>query len=211
VLGACGQTTTPPRENKNDARFRSCRGKVRRDCSILRQTTSPSKTTASSSKYNLRATLSRHRPRFFWWYKPDLPPRRNVGTDDTVGRSLPCRSMCRDTHRYALESSRCRAGLRSGYGNETRGQPPYNPPMMTKLLVYAYSVVVFSSRRIERRLVKTSRSGCWRPRTNPTSEPSRISGSGLSPQSNVHLRHSPLNPDTIRLRYRGEAPQTALS
>src|SRR5450755_4043593 len=40
------------------------------------------------------------------------------------------------------------------YGHEKRGQPPYNPRMMTKLLVYAYCVGVFSSRRIERRLVE---------------------------------------------------------
>jgi len=37
------------------------------------------------------------------------------------------------------------------YGNEKRGQPPYDPWMMTKVLVYAYCVGVFSSRRIERR------------------------------------------------------------
>ena len=40
------------------------------------------------------------------------------------------------------------------YGNEKRGQPPYDPLMMTKILVYAYCVGVFSSRRIERRLVE---------------------------------------------------------
>jgi transposase len=40
------------------------------------------------------------------------------------------------------------------YGDEKRGQPPYDPRMMTKLLVYAYCVGVFSSRRIERRLVE---------------------------------------------------------
>jgi transposase len=40
------------------------------------------------------------------------------------------------------------------YGNEKRGQPPYNPQMMTKVLVYGYCVGVFSSRRIERRLVE---------------------------------------------------------
>jgi transposase len=40
------------------------------------------------------------------------------------------------------------------YGNEKRGQPPYDPLMMTKVLVYAYCVGVFSSRRIERRLVE---------------------------------------------------------
>ena len=40
------------------------------------------------------------------------------------------------------------------YGDEKRGQPPYDPRMMTKLLVYAYCVGVFSSRRIERRLLE---------------------------------------------------------
>ena len=40
------------------------------------------------------------------------------------------------------------------YGNEKRGQPPYDPQMLTKVLVYAYCVGVFSSRRIERRLVE---------------------------------------------------------
>ena len=38
------------------------------------------------------------------------------------------------------------------YGEEKRGQPPYDPLMMTKVLVYGYCVGVFSSRRIERRL-----------------------------------------------------------
>jgi transposase len=40
------------------------------------------------------------------------------------------------------------------YGTEKRGQPPYDPKMMTKVLVYGYCVGVFSSRRIERRLVE---------------------------------------------------------
>lgn len=40
------------------------------------------------------------------------------------------------------------------YGSEKRGQPPYDPQMMTKVLVYGYCVGVFSSRRIERRLVE---------------------------------------------------------
>ncbi|HEV2224402.1 MAG TPA: IS1182 family transposase [Candidatus Acidoferrales bacterium] len=40
------------------------------------------------------------------------------------------------------------------YGDEKRGQPPYDPLMMTKVLVYGYCVGVFSSRRIERRLVE---------------------------------------------------------
>jgi transposase len=40
------------------------------------------------------------------------------------------------------------------YGNEKRGQPPYDPRMMTKVLLYGYCVGVFSSRRIEKRLVE---------------------------------------------------------
>jgi transposase len=38
------------------------------------------------------------------------------------------------------------------YGDEERGQPPYHPAMMTKLLIYAYCVGAYSSRRIQRRL-----------------------------------------------------------
>src|SRR5450756_3098104 len=34
------------------------------------------------------------------------------------------------------------------YGDELRGQPPYDPRMMTKLLVYGYCVGVYSSRKI---------------------------------------------------------------
>jgi transposase len=40
------------------------------------------------------------------------------------------------------------------YGTEKRGQPPYDPQMMTKILVYGYCVGVFSSRRIERHLLE---------------------------------------------------------
>ena len=40
------------------------------------------------------------------------------------------------------------------YGTEKRGQPPYDPQMMTKVLVYGYCVGVFSSRRIQRRLAE---------------------------------------------------------
>src|SRR5260370_9063726 len=46
------------------------------------------------------------------------------------------------------------SAMEAVYGNERRGQPPYDPLMMTKVLVYAYCVGVFSSRRIERRLVE---------------------------------------------------------
>src|SRR5712664_812944 len=40
------------------------------------------------------------------------------------------------------------------YGEEQRGQPPYDPRMMTKVLVYGYCVGVFSSRRIQQRLTE---------------------------------------------------------
>ena len=40
------------------------------------------------------------------------------------------------------------------YEAEDRGYPPYHPVMMTKVLVYAYCVGVFSSRRIQRRLLE---------------------------------------------------------
>jgi transposase len=40
------------------------------------------------------------------------------------------------------------------YEGEDRGQPPYHPAMMTKILVYGYCMGVFSSRKIARRLVE---------------------------------------------------------
>ena len=40
------------------------------------------------------------------------------------------------------------------YEGEERGYPPYHPVMLTKVLVYAYCVGVFSSRKIQRRLVE---------------------------------------------------------
>ena len=40
------------------------------------------------------------------------------------------------------------------YDDEERGNPPYHPVMLTKVLVYAYCVGVFSSRKIQRRLVE---------------------------------------------------------
>src|SRR5271167_2737194 len=44
------------------------------------------------------------------------------------------------------------SAIESVYEEEDRGQPPYHPRMMTKVLVYAYCVGVFSSRKIQRRL-----------------------------------------------------------
>jgi transposase len=38
------------------------------------------------------------------------------------------------------------------YEEEDRGQPPYHPRMMTKILLYGYCVGVFSSRRIQKKL-----------------------------------------------------------
>ena len=40
------------------------------------------------------------------------------------------------------------------YEDEARGYPPYHPVMLTKVLVYAYCVGIFSSRKIQRRLVE---------------------------------------------------------
>jgi transposase len=44
--------------------------------------------------------------------------------------------------------------IESYYEKDDRGQPPYHPRMMTKILVYAYCVGVFSSRKIQKRLVE---------------------------------------------------------
>ena len=46
------------------------------------------------------------------------------------------------------------SAITSEYEKEDRGYPPYHPVMMTKVLVYAYCVGIFSSRRIHRRLVE---------------------------------------------------------
>ena len=46
------------------------------------------------------------------------------------------------------------SAILAGYEDEARGYPPYHPVMLTKVLVYAYCVGVFSSRKIQRRLVE---------------------------------------------------------
>ena len=46
------------------------------------------------------------------------------------------------------------SGIELGYEEEERGQPPYHPRMMTKILIYGYCVGVFSSRRMQKRLVE---------------------------------------------------------
>jgi len=42
------------------------------------------------------------------------------------------------------------SGIYAFYEKELRGYPPYNPCMMVKVLIYAYSTGVYSSRKIER-------------------------------------------------------------
>jgi transposase len=46
------------------------------------------------------------------------------------------------------------SAITRAYEDEERGYPPYHPVMLTKVLVYAYCVGVFSSRRIQRRLLE---------------------------------------------------------
>src|SRR6202162_4379355 len=46
------------------------------------------------------------------------------------------------------------SAIESVYEEEGRGQPPYHPRMMVKILVYGYCVGVFSSRRIQKRLAE---------------------------------------------------------
>ena len=46
------------------------------------------------------------------------------------------------------------SAVESIYEKEERGQLPYHPRMMTKILLYGYCVGVFSSRRIERKLTE---------------------------------------------------------
>jgi transposase len=44
------------------------------------------------------------------------------------------------------------SSIHAVYETEKRGQPPYDPRLMTKLLVYGYCTGVFSSRRIQKRI-----------------------------------------------------------
>jgi len=46
------------------------------------------------------------------------------------------------------------SAIESTYETEERGQPPYHPQMMTKILLYGYCVGVFSSRQIQKKLVE---------------------------------------------------------
>ena len=44
------------------------------------------------------------------------------------------------------------SAIESVYEAEERGEPPYHPRMMTKILIYGYCVGVFSSRRMQKKL-----------------------------------------------------------
>jgi transposase len=46
------------------------------------------------------------------------------------------------------------SAIHAVYEKEVRGQPPYDPRMMTKLLIYGYCTGVFSSRRIQKRVAE---------------------------------------------------------
>jgi transposase len=46
------------------------------------------------------------------------------------------------------------SAITSVYEDEERGLPPYHPVMLTKVLVYAYCIGIFSSRRIQRRVAE---------------------------------------------------------
>jgi transposase len=73
-----------------------------------------------------------------------LPP----AVDDFVPEGHPAR-LVRDLVRNELDLG----GILKAY-ESSRGQPPYHPVMMTALLLYAYSVGVFSSRKIARGCVE---------------------------------------------------------
>src|ERR1700682_6156716 len=46
------------------------------------------------------------------------------------------------------------SAIESVYEKEERGQPPYHPRMMTKILLYGYCVGVFSSRQVQKKVVE---------------------------------------------------------
>ena len=46
------------------------------------------------------------------------------------------------------------SAIESVYEEDDRGQPPYHPRMMTKVLLYGYCVGVFSSRKLQKRLME---------------------------------------------------------
>src|SRR5208282_3848795 len=81
-------------------------------------------------------------------YEPDqvllLPP----SLDDWLPKGHLARFVAEIVEDFELKA------IVGVYEREERGQPPYNPTMMVKILVYAYCVGLPSSRRIERGLVE---------------------------------------------------------
>jgi transposase len=59
------------------------------------------------------------------------------------------------------------------YEKEKGGQPPDDPRLKTKLLVYGYCTAVFSSRRIQKRLQEDIPFKVWAAGNEPTSGASR--------------------------------------
>ena len=66
------------------------------------------------------------------------------------------------------------SAIESVYEEEDRGQPPYHPRMMTKILLYGYCVGVFSSRRIQKRLAEDVAFRVLAAGNQPDSAPYRI-------------------------------------
>src|SRR6266853_6199683 len=69
------------------------------------------------------------------------------------------------------------SALDAAYGDEQRGQPPYDPRMMTKVLVYGYCVGCSVRGASSGAWPRMWCFGCWRRATRRTSAPSQISAS----------------------------------
>ena len=77
--------------------------------------------------------------------------------------------------RFISETVDCALDLSAiydSYANAT-GPPPFDRAMMTKLLLYGYSIGVTSSREIEGAALPTSPFAGWRPTLAPTTARSR--------------------------------------
>jgi transposase len=74
------------------------------------------------------------------------------------------------------------SAITSVYEEDERGYPPYHPVMLTKVLVYAYCVGVFASRRIQRRLIEDVPFRVLAAGNAPTFAQSRTFASGTCPR-----------------------------
>jgi transposase len=68
------------------------------------------------------------------------------------------------------------SAIESVYEKDERGQPPYRPRMMAKILLYGYCVGLFSSRQMQKKLVEDVGFRMLAAGINPISEPVRIFG-----------------------------------